>query len=358
MSTNPLIDPFSLFDYEKEQKRWNRFCNFLNEPEPKVGQTPRKVVWQKNKTTLWHYPAEEKKHEVPLLLVYSLFNKPFILDLAPGASIIEALIKAGYDVYLLDWGIPGYEDKEISFGNYIIDYLQKAVRRVLRHSNADEISIIGYCIGGTLATMYTAIADEAVKNLIVAAVPIDFSVSPVRDKWVEGIKNGVFSMDRLIDVYGLIPSNYVGAMFQAVSSPLNNSPYATLLNRAHDDKFVEKWQRMNKWINEHVPVTGEAFRQFSNDLMKDNKLIKGEMTVQGKKVDLANIKSNLLVITSKTDHLVPNEQSLPLLDAVSSEDKTSELVEAGHVSLTLTSKFATLIDSWLSKRSRSLQKTK
>ena len=106
------------------------------------------------------------------------------------------------------------------------------------------------------------------------------------------------------------------------------------------------------------PLPAKHFDRLSNDLMKDNKLIKGEMTVRGKKVDLANIKSNLLVISSKTDHLVPNEQNLPLLDAVSSEDKTSELIEAGHVSLTLTSKFATLIDSWLSERSRSLQTTK
>ena len=360
MSTNPLplIDLFSSFDYKKEQKRWNRFCNILNEPEPKVGQTPRKVVWQKNKTTLWHYPAEEKKYEVPVLLVYSLFNKSFIFDLAPGTSIIEALVKAGYDVYLLDWGTPEYEDKGITFDDYIVDYLQKGVRRVLRHSNADEISIIGYCIGGTIASMYTAIADEAVKNLIVAAVPIDFSVSAVPVEWIEGMKNGIFSMDRLIDVYGLIPSYYVGGLFQAVSSPINNSPYVALLNRAHDDKFVEKWQRMNKWTNEHVPVTGEAFRQFINDLLKDNKLIKGEMTVRGEKVDLAKIKSNLLVISSKKDHLVPKEQSLPLLDAVSSEDKTTELVDAGHVTLTLTSQFATLIDSWLSERSRSLQTTK
>ena len=114
---------------------------------------------------------------------------------------------------------------------------------------------------------------------------------------------------------------------------------------------------MNKWTNEHVPVTGEAFRQFTNDLIKDNKLIKGEMTVRGEKVDLANIKSNLLVISSKKDHLVPKEQSLPLLDG-SSEDKTTGLVDAGHVTLTLTSQFATLIDSWLSERSRSLQTTK
>lgn len=354
-----LMDPFSLFDYQKEQKRWYRFYNILNESEPEVGQTARQEVWKKNKSTLWYYPAKEKKHEVPIFIVYSLFNRPFILDLAPGTSIIEALVNSGYDVYLLDWGIPGYEDKEISFDDYILDYLQKGVKRALRHSNADEITIFGYCLGGTIASIYTAIADEAVKNLIVATVPIDFGgATPLPDKWAEGVKNGLLSVDRLVDVYGLIPSSYVEGMFRAMSSPVYYSPYVTLLNRAYDDKFVEKWQRMNKWTKGHVPFTGEAFRQLFNELMKDNKLIKGELTVRGQKIDLANIKSNLLVVSSKNDHLVPKEQSLPLMDAVSSEDKTSELIEAGHVSLALTRKFPALIDSWLSERSQPIQTTK
>ena len=75
-----LIDLFSLFDYKKEQKRWNRFCNILNEPEPKVGQTPRKVVWQKNKTTLWHYPAEERSMKCPSYwFIRYLTNRLFLI---------------------------------------------------------------------------------------------------------------------------------------------------------------------------------------------------------------------------------------------------------------------------------------
>ncbi|PLT35680.1 hydroxyalkanoic acid synthase [Bacillus sp. V5-8f] len=342
------------FDIEKEVERWNVFSNIANQPEPSVDHTPRHVVWKKNKAVLWHYPAVEKKYDIPVFFVYSLFNRPNILDFSPGSSVIEGLVKSGYDVYLLDWGIAGYEDKEINIEDYIVDYIRNGVRRALRHSRANEVSVVGYCLGGTLAAMYAAIAEEPIKNLVVATVPIDFGVAAMPEKWAEGMQEGAFNIDRLIDVYGLIPPHYIEAMFRSVTSPVYFSPYVTLLNRATDKRFVEKWRRMNKWTKEHVPFTGEAFRQLTNDLFKENKLVKGEFTVRGKKVDLGNIKANLLVVSSKNDNLIPQEQSRPLMDLVSSEDKTYQVVEAGHVSLALTGKFSGILDTWLCDRSKNV----
>lgn len=347
-----LQDPTFSSDYfQKEWKRWDRFFNIINESDPTVGETPKHAIWKKNKSTLWHYPAVEKKHKVPLFLVYSLFNKPFILDLSPGSSTIEGLTQLGYDVYLLDWGEPGYEDKNISLEDYIVDYLQKAVRRAIRHSGAEEISLLGYCLGGTIAAIYTAIAEEPIKNLVVATVPIDFSVDYIPDQWSNALKNGKIDIGRFIDVYGLVPPQYVDTMFRSISAPFYISPYVSLFHRAFDDKFVEQWRKMDKWTKGHVPFTGAAFKQLTNDLARDNKLVKGEMTVRGKKVDLANVKANLMIVVSKNDHLIPEEQSLPLLELVSSEDKGYELVSAGHVSLALSKKFPLLLNDWLLSRS-------
>lgn len=345
--------PFTPYDIQKEWKRWARFINIMNEnePEPKVGNTPKQLIWKKNKSTLWYYPAVEKKYDIPLFFIYSLFNKPFILDLNPGSSIIEGLTKQGYDVYLLDWGTPGYEDKDISLDDYITDYLQKGVRRALRHSGAEEITIIGYCLGGTIASIYASIAEEPIRNLIIATVPIDFSVQAAPDKWVEGIRNGDFNIDRLFEVYGNLPPAFVNAMFRSISAPVYFTPYVSLLARANDEKFVERWRRLDKWTKEHVPFTGAAFKQLSNDLGRHNKLVKGELMVRGKKINLANIKANLLVVSSKYDHLIPEAQSLPIVDLVSSDDKTYKVVEAGHVSLAISGKFPAVLDEWLTSRS-------
>lgn len=341
----------SLYDFDERMKSWKRFTSLVNEGEPDVGSTPRTAIWKKNKASLWHYTPKEKKYEVPILIIYSLFNRSYILDLAPGMSTIEALIDKGYDVYLLDWGIPREEDSHLTFDHYIYDYIEKAVKRVLRHAEADEISLLGYCLGGTMAAMYTAIAKEPIKNLMVAATPVDFSEGALPSVWQEAVEKGDLCLDRYIDVHGNVPAKVVQAMFRMVSSPVYYSPYVNLFNRVLDDKYVYKWRRFNKWTDEHIPIAGETFRQLMNDFTKENKLVKGEMYLRGKRVDFANIHSNLLIVSSKNDHLVLEEQSLPLLELVSSKDKTIQYAKAGHVSLALTKEFPEMLDAWFKKRS-------
>lgn len=356
MATNTLPNPsLTSIDFKKEMDRWTTFMNLMNEPEPNVNQTPKHAVWKKNKATLWHYPAVEKKHDIPIFIIYSLINQPFILDLAPGTSLIEGLVTRGYDVYLLDWGIPGYEDKDISIDDYIVDYIQKAVRRTLRHSGAEEVSVLGYCLGATFATIYAAIAEEPIKNLMLATLPLDYSISVLPEKWQEGIEKGAFNIDRMIDVYGVMPASFIEGMFRSFTTPVYNSPYVNLLTKAYDKKAVEKWRRMNHWTNGHIPFTGEAFRQLNRDLLKENKLVKNEFTIRGQRVDLGNIKANLLVVNADKDHLVPKEQSLPILDLVSSKNKKFELVKAGHISLATSGKLTNIMDEWLTESSQSVK---
>ncbi|WP_342432928.1 alpha/beta fold hydrolase [Neobacillus sp. FSL H8-0543] len=351
-NNNPLYS----FDFEKETARWNGFLNAVNGPKPKTEHTTRQSIWKKNKATLWHYPAVEKKYEVPIFIIYSLFNQATILDLAPGSSMLERSVNSGYDVYLLDWGIAGYEDKEINIEDYIEDYIKKGVRRALRHSGAEEVTVLGYCLGGTIAAMYASIAEEPIKNLVVAAVPIDFSVAAMPETWAEGLKDGRLNLDRFIDVNGIMSSENVEAMFRMTTSPVYYGPYVTLLSRSYDTRFVEKWRRMNTWTSGHVPLTGGAFRQLMKDLFQDNKLVKGEFTIHGKQVDLKNIHTNLLVVSSSNDKLIPEEQSLPLMDLVSSQDKTYQLVESGHVSLAMSGKLNQILDNWLPERSQEIGK--
>jgi polyhydroxyalkanoate synthase subunit PhaC len=347
---NNILNDINKEVFDKEINRWKNFVNIMNQPKPSVNHTPKQLVWKTNKATLWHYPAVEKKYNVPIFLVYSILNKPYILDLEPGSSVIESLISSGYDVYLIDFGMPGYEDKDKNLEDYIEDYIKKGVQRTLRHSGAQEVTMVGYCAGGMLATIYAAVAEEPIKNLIVACMPVDFSVATVPDKWYEGLKNGSINLDRFIDAYGLVPADFVGTAFKA-ANPFTFSKYAGLLKRADNQHYVDKWSRMNNWYYDQIPVTGGALRQLLNDFIKENKLMKGEFTLHGKKVDLSSIQANLLVITSKNDDLVLEEQCTPIMDLVSSEDKTLQQADGGHVSFALNGQFAEAISSWLSSRS-------
>ncbi|MGG1677211.1 alpha/beta fold hydrolase [Neobacillus sp. NRS-1170] len=341
-----------IYDFEKEKQRWQGFLKIVHQPKPNFNNTPKQAVWKKNKATLWHYPAVEKKYNIPIFFIPSLIGKPHVFDLAPGTSVFGNFVNSGYDVYFLDLGVPGYEDKDINIEDYIEDYIKKAVRRTLRHSGADEISVVGYCFGGILASIYASIAEEPIKNLVLITVPLDFGVTILPEAWMDAIKNDSLNLDRMIDVYGLIPADYIDKMFKScMGQYVILSPYAALLNRAHDKRFVEKWHRINYWTNDQIPMSGEALRQLNNDFIKENKLIRGEFSVRGKKANLKNINASLLVVSAKNDTIVLEEQSRPIMDLVSSEDKTYQLVEGGHTNLAISGKLAHIISPWLSHRS-------
>jgi polyhydroxyalkanoate synthase subunit PhaC len=319
------------------------------------GVTPRQAVWKKNKAVLWHYPAASRKYNTPLFLVYSLINQPFILDLYPGSSMIEAFSKNGYDVYLLDFGILGYEDKDMTLDDYIVGYIQKGVKRALMHSQAENISVIGYCLGGTLAAIYAALATEPIKNLILFSPPLDFENSPVFHNWHKAVKSGELNIDELFDLYGTIPANVMETVLRLITSPISYTPYLSLIGRTKDQRFLEKWHRLNQWIKGHVPFSGAALNQLANNLLKDNQLIHNQLVIGGEKIDLGNIHANMLVVSASEDQLVPEAMILPVLGKVSSKDLTYKAIKAGHISLAIKGKLPEFLQQWLHERSEVIQ---
>ena len=329
---------------------------YWNRTESIGGPTKREAIWKKNKATLWYYPSQNKQFKEPLFLIYSLVNQPFILDLYPGASMIESFVNNGYDVYLLDFGIPGYEDKDITVDQYIVDYIQNAVRRSLRHASATEVSIIGYCLGGTFAAVYAAIADEPIKNLILDVTPVDFSELNQYDQLMKDFRKGELQVDEIIDAYGIIPAIFMKVGVRMITSPVYYSRYLALLNKYDDKNYVEKWHRFNDWAEGHIPFAGAALKQLINDFVRENKLIKGKIKINGRPVHLENITANLLVISAKDDKLVPESQTYPIMNLVSSRDKTYKLVSGGHTSMSFKNVgLPEPLDEWLPKRSTRLK---
>ena len=140
-------------------RKWAELLTF--DPDPQTGMTPKDVVWRKNKARLYRYVNNQGiKHKTPLLMIYALINKPYILDLIPGMSLVEYLVEQGFDVYMLDWGDWEWEDRDLSFCDLIDNYITRAVRKVAQISESSEISLLGYCMGGTITTMYASLYPE------------------------------------------------------------------------------------------------------------------------------------------------------------------------------------------------------
>jgi polyhydroxyalkanoate synthase len=344
-------------EVRKSYHRFKRVTEVLTkDPEPQVGLTPKEVIWTKNKAKLYRYqPTKPKTNKIPLLIIYALINKPYVLDLTPGSSLIEYLTDQGHDVYLLDWGTPGYEDRHMKFDDYVLDYIPRAVKKVLRTSEAEEISLLGYCMGGTMTSIFAALHPELpIRNLIFLTSPFDFSDTGLFTNWLD---ERYFNLDKMVDTLGIIPPEMID-LGNKLLKPLVNfvGPYVNLADRYENEQFIKSWSLMQKWVNDGIPFPGEAFRQWIGEFYQKNKLINDELYIRGRQVLLSNIKANILNIAAQRDHIAAPNQVKPLLDKVSSRDKTFEVMPTGHVSVivggTAVKKTYPLIANWLSERSK------
>jgi polyhydroxyalkanoate synthase subunit PhaC len=330
----------------------------LGDVRVQTGQTPKEVIWTKNKARLYHYePVREKRFPIPLLLIYALINRAYILDLMPGNSLVEYLVNEGFEVYLLDWGIPGEEDKKLTFEHYVLDYITRAVNKVLRHASARECSILGYCMGGTMSAMYAALSpDSLLRNLILLTAPIDFTPEHMGLYGVWTSEKH-FNPDFLVDAFDNIPGEIINTGNRLIK-PVTNyiGLYVTAWDRLLHDKPMNTFLAMNKWVNDGVAFPGEAFRQWIRDFYQQNKLVKGEINLRGRRVDLSQISCSVLNIAGNNDHICTPPQAEALMRLISSLDKEFFVLNAGHVGL-LTSgeakkKLWTKISIWLEARSQ------
>jgi polyhydroxyalkanoate synthase len=323
-----------------------------------TGQTPKEVVWTKNKARLYHYePTAQDEYPVPILLVYALINRPYVLDLMPGNSLVEFLVGKGFDVYMLDWGVPGDEDKALCFENYVLDYIPQVVKKMLRNSHAREFTLLGYCMGGTMAAMYAALfPGKPLRNLILLTSPIDFTPDEMGlfGVWTS---EKYFNPDLLVEAYGNIPGELIDTGNRMLK-PVTNyvGTYITMWDRIMQDKSLDSWLAMNKWVNDGVPFAGAAFKQWIREFYQQNRLVKGEIKLRGRTVDLANITCPVLNIAGKKDHICTLPQAEATMRLISSQDREFYVIDAGHVGL-LTGSEARKnlwpkVQSWLEPRSR------
>jgi poly(R)-hydroxyalkanoic acid synthase, class III, PhaC subunit len=315
----------------------------INPPEVKVGITPHEVVFTENKLRLLHYhPVVEKPYPVPLVMIFALVNRPYILDLKPGKSVVEVLLKKGIDVYMIDWGVPGDEDKNLNLNHYINRYMRKVVSKVKKISGSGKVSIMAYCMGGTMSAMYTALYPEDVKNLILMTAAIDFKVDGMLNLWADKPN---FDVDKFVETHGNVPPEFLQISF-LLMKPIQNlvSKYVGFYENIDNEQFVENFFAMEKWLNDNIPVAGEVFREFVKYCYQENLLVENKLRINGELVDLRKIKCSVLSLIAEHDHLVPPASSVALNDLISSKDKETIIYPTGHIGLSVSSK--SLKDLW------------
>ncbi len=312
----------------------------------------KELLYEEDKMKLYHYkPLTEKVSPVPTLIVYALVNRQYMMDLQQNRSIIRNWLELGLDVYIVDWGYPDQIDKYLTMEDYIDGYINNAVDVLRKHTGKEQINLIGVCQGGTFSAIYAALYPEKIKNLVVMVAPIDFSSKDgLLFHWSQYL-----DIDALVDAYGIIPGDFINTGFLMLKPfQLMINKYIGLLENIDNPAAVEDFLRMEKWIFDSPGQAGETFRKFIKDLYQDNMLVKNELELGGKKVDLRKIDMPVLNVFAEEDHLVPPSSSRPLNELISSKDKDIIAFPGGHIGIYVSSKaqneVAPAIAKWLRKR--------
>jgi polyhydroxyalkanoate synthase len=340
-------------DVEKVQNRVQKATDVLLEPlNTEIASTPYDIVYEEDRVKLKHYkPVTDSKFKTPLLVVYALINRETMLDLQPGRSVVQTLLKEGIDLYMIDWGYPTRKDKYLTIDDHVNGYLDNIVEFLREKHDVPKINLMGICMGGTFCVIYSALHAEKIKNLITTVTPTNFDT----DQGLLHIWMKSTDVDRLVDSFGNMPGDIMNFGFLLLNpARLMMDKYVSFMENMDNKDFVENFVRMEKWIFDSPDVPGETFRQFVKDMYQKNLLIQNKLCIGGRRVDLRNITMPLLNFYGHFDHLVPPGACELLASRVGSKDATNVCLDTGHIGIYVSAKsqreFAPRIVRWLKQR--------
>lgn len=341
-------------EFERAMLRNIKGVEYFASPAPVVGASAKEMLISRGTFRLYRYrPLADEIYRIPVMLVMAPTNRGYIFDMMPGQSFVEYLLKAGYDVFMVDWEAPWPEEKRLGLADYVFDFLPGAAQRVRAVTGEPEVNVIGYCAGGLLSLLWAATAGgTGPANLITCTTPVDFRHMPQFQAWSD---RSFFNVDRLVDTVGNVPSDLVLSGFEMLRPAQRIAGNIRLYDNLWDDEFVKAHRMFDRWGLDALPLPGEYFRDMTKKLMWGNGLVEGTMEIAGRPVDLGAIRAPFLHVAALHDHIVPAPASAPLVEMVGSRDKAQADVKGGHVSLLAGAnaihRMWPMADEWLGEKS-------
>ena len=243
--------------------------------------------------------------------------------------MVRNLVSKGLDVYVLDWGYSGKQDDDRSLDDYV-NILHIVVDLINSKSKKDKLTIVGYCWGGLISLIFTALHNENVQSLVLMASPVDSSKdNSLLASWARAV-----DADKMINEFGHMDGQILDLAFIIRIPPRNlYDKYLKMFKNYEDRHFVDSFLAVENWLFNTPPIPGTLYRQVINDFYKKNLLIRNGILVNGRKVALKNIDVPLLSVVAEMDDLVSPASTLAVNQYVSSEHKDSIKIPGGHVGL-------------------------
>lgn len=310
-------------------------------------------------------PIERQQHAVPLVLVPPLGVTTETFDLMPQRSLVRYMAARGFRTYLVDWGKPKKEHAHLNLKDYSYVMLGAALEKIREHSGSQEVSLMGWCMGGLLCLLHQGqVLDPDIRNIVTIASPIDLESGRGAVAGVANVANGSAQL----------VSNYTNLRLQALDpARLALPPWATtlvfkmtdpvgsvttywdLVTRMSDRESLKSYSTTADYLNNMLLYPGGVLQDMAVKVMGEGQLAKGKVEISDHLAELDKISSNLLAFAGETDILVPKEIAEKIVDIVASKDKEFRIAPGGHMGVIIGSKAQQAVwaqsADWLAERS-------
>ncbi|MDA1089842.1 MAG: alpha/beta fold hydrolase [Proteobacteria bacterium] len=326
----------------------NRYGRHPREPRPPEPD----VFWRDGATRVLDYGPQHTnkgdKNAMPVLVVPSLINRGYILDLTVQRSLMRYLASVGLRPFLVDWGMPGAEEKNFDLTSYICWRLEPIADEIF-DATGQAPALLGYCMGGLLTLALAHRRPDRVAALAFLATPWDFHAGPKAPiLMLEAMAPGINTM---IDQLGALPVDVLQAMFSSLDPYLTANKFRRFSTLQEDSDKAREFIVLEDWLNDGVPLVGKVARECLMGWYLDNAPAKGTWKVDGEAVLPEAIKAPSLVIIPEDDHIVPPGSATALADAIPGATRKS--LAAGHIGMVAGGRAKTILykplGQWLCK---------
>ena len=320
-------------------KWWSNLVTLAGRARPLVGVTPADVVHAENKWRLLRYRPrpEGVAFATPVVLVPSLINRHYVLDLQPGRSVAEFLVQQGHDVFIIDWGTPGPEDRYLTFDEITDRYIGRAVRVASLYGRRGKAHLLGYCLGGTLCVIHAAVRPERVASIGALGAPMSFKDEGLLSAFSA---TPTFDVRAMVDAFGNAPSTIMQSGFQALRPTLGLSKAVHFVDKLWNDEYIDGVLALETWGSDNISFPGACYVRYIEELYRGNRLQEGTFRLSGRAARMEDLRMPTLAVTFEHDTIVPWRSASLLVERTGAADKEWIHLPGGHVGAVVSRKAA------------------
>jgi polyhydroxyalkanoate synthase len=280
------------------------------------------VIWSRGEARLSDYAPGAPGR--PVVFVPSLINRGYILDLAPGASLLRYLAAEGLRPLLLDWGWPGEAARRETLTDVIAGVLEAALLAV-----GGPMTLVGYCMGGLLAVAVAQRRPDLVRAIGVLATPWDFRAGDAAQ--AERVAQVLPMIQPVLDAGGALPVDMLQALFVMLDPQAVARKYRRFGTLDQDSEVARRFVAIEDWANDGVPLAAPVARECFADWYGKNTPSRGAWRVAGEPVSPAALRIPAFAAIPGQDRIVPPASAWPLAQALAG----AKVIEprSGHIGM-------------------------